>query len=391
MKKILLNNSVINQLCESIGSIKRDILKKRTSLGDNEIFPPDDEKNFQLKLIENEYNDLEKRISEKYSRDVDVSDLDDVSNRIGDLLVECKSIEEKHKNELESFCARYVIDLFGIPDDLIELNCELTNKIDASNERDEPEETSDFEFDSISDIDSINKEIYKRRAVNSLIEGISNVYSSNIKDYVKELYEIDSSLPELYEKIILFNNFLIYSDKPSDKKKYDAGTVSVEIFTNGKQTKITSYGIIFPVLLNETIKGVLELISSHGLPDKKEYAEYILKKSDFKLAEEWDIRFGIPIWKIIEKNFDGIENDMMAPIFDEIVSKPVDEFNLFMRENLAKTKKGKEMDKEILSDIEKNKKYSDFEDYAKIRNSEEGFENDFIDSDNFNNELIDML
>jgi hypothetical protein len=51
------------------------------------------------------------------------------------------------------------------------------------------------------------------------------------------------------------------------------------------KAKIVARGITFPVLVHEIIKGVMELLSAHGLPKDKKLAEYVINKADF-LSEE---------------------------------------------------------------------------------------------------------
>lgn len=375
MKQIIINKKIFESKSKTDDTfplkVKKNILAKRTSLGDNEIFPPDDETEFQYSLVKNEYISIKNEIQKKFSNEIDINDCDYISKQIGNLLTKCKKIEEQNKETLEKLCAEIVNKLFNIPEGVIELHCELVNNIDVSKERIIPDKTDDFEFNDVESAKKLNKEIYKRRAINSLMAGISNIYSSDIKQYVNEIYSIDSRLPLLYEEILLLNNFLLYNLVGENmSEKYNAGNVEVEIYTNNKQSKIKSYGVIFPVLLNETIKGILELISSNGLPDEKSNAEYVLKKSDFKLAEEWDIVFGIPMWRKIEKNFNSDINEFIGAIFYEISTMNIDEFNNFMRENLLSTKVSKKIDKDIIEKIINNKKYSDFQKFSSIKNSE---------------------
>lgn len=375
MKQIIINKKIFESKSKTDDTfplkVKKNILAKRTSLGDNEIFPPDDETEFQYSLVKNEYISIKNEIQKKFSNEIDINDCDYISKQIGNLLTKCKKIEEQNKETLEKLCVKIVNKLFDIPEGVIELHCELVNNIDVSKERIIPDKTDDFEFNDVESAKKLNKEIYKRRAINSLMAGISNIYSSDIKQYVNEIYSIDSRLPLLYEEILLLNNFLLYNLVGENmSEKYNAGNVEVEIYTNNKQSKIKSYGVIFPVLLNETIKGILELISSNGLPDEKANAEYVLKKSDFKLAEEWDIVFGIPMWRKIEKNFNSDINEFIGAIFYEISTMNIDEFNNFMRENLLSTKVSKKIDKDIIEKIINNKKYSDFQKFSSIKNSE---------------------
>lgn len=79
----------------------------------------------------------------------------------------------------------------------------------------------------------------------------------------------------------------------------DGGKVDVNLSSSDNIVSIKSQGILMPILLEETIKGILELAISHGLPKNSAKAQYIISKSDFKLAEMWDMRIGLPLWEHI--------------------------------------------------------------------------------------------
>lgn len=55
-------------------------------------------------------------------------------------------------------------------------------------------------MDGVEDLDRLSKEVYKRRLVNSLIQGAALKYSSDIQAFVKDIYALNYKLPTLYEK-----------------------------------------------------------------------------------------------------------------------------------------------------------------------------------------------
>ena len=146
----------------------------------------------------------------------------------------------------------------------------------------------------------------------------------------------------------------------------DGGKVNV--YMNGPDVKvrIKSEGVIFPVLLMEAFKGVFELVISHGLPEKRDRAEYIMKKADFKLCENWDARIGLPLW---ERVVDSCREDFDPCFMLMSISKmSVDEFNESMQEVFKKTRKGERIINDICDDIEYNKEKDDFDDYMTSKN-----------------------
>jgi hypothetical protein len=132
------------------------------------------------------------------------------------------------------------------------------------------------------------------------------------------------------------------------------------------KTTIKAQGIIFPLLFHEAIKGLFELFSAHGLPQDREKAQYIIRKADFVLAEPWDLRLGVGLWRMI---FGGVEDTNMIPyMFTSFVKIPTDEFNLSVKEILSNTEKGNEIINELMADAEYDNGYQQFTNRINARN-----------------------
>lgn len=341
--------------------------QNKTSLGDNPAFPPEEEEKFVVGITESYFKEITERLSNMDGR-IDTSSLQTTMNR---LLTECQNIEKNNKGELEELCQNVVTKLFNIPEDTVNIKVSLSSDIDRSIERMLPEKMDDFSFDDINDMKILSDEIYKRRMLNSLITGAATYYAGNVNHYLKEAFEVHQYLPNLYSEIMLVNNILAYLTKDTldneNDKSTDGGMVSVYVSSDTEKANIDAKGVIFPVLLEETIKGLLELSISHGLPMKKEKAQYVMMKSDFKLAEMWDLRLGIPLWKRIEDlikecGADPIEVGLNF-IFMEIAKLPSDKFNTFMQEVFMKTKAAKSSMVELLEYITEGKEQDEFDDY----------------------------
>lgn len=169
------------------------------------------------------------------------------------------------------------------------------------------------------------------------------------------------------------NDILLFLTKDNLKDNSDGGAVNVYISDENNIVTIESKALLFPILLAETIKGILELSISHGLPNNRNKAMYVIGKSDFKLAEVWDMRIGCPLWEIIVKECDSIGYDIKEVGINFILMyfaiMPVEEFNMKMKEIFANTKKGKKILIDIISDINKNKEQDDFNDFINNQNS----------------------
>lgn len=342
------------------------IISNKTSLGDNPALPPELEENFLVFLVNKHYNKLLSHF--------DSINVNDLNEDLSKTLAECKRIESTCKEALEKLCSNIVNDIFNIPSDTIKIKMELVDKIDTKQERLVPENSEDFSFDSIEDMNNLTNEIYKRRLLNALTIGAAMYYSENVDAYADKLYRINDKLPNIYKKIMCINDLLLYHTKHNiNGKQKDGGKVDVYISNEQTPVKIYSQGLIFPVLLEETIKGLLELSIAHGLPKEKEKAQYITSKSDFKLAEMWDQRLGLPLWERIIKIMDNVEEDPLEVglnfIFMELSQLKPSHFNPTMQEIFANTKSGKKIIKQISNKIHYQKEQDDFENYISNQQS----------------------
>ena len=355
--------------------ILKALVNNKTSIGEHPALPPEDEEKFLVHVLSKYYNEL---LEEVGSDDVGL-----LKKELSKLLSQCLKIESNCHDALEKLAGQVVCEIFNIPQDAVDIRTSLTTKIDTSNQRMFPEKTEDYTFDNIKDMNSLTDEIYKRRLLNCLIAGAAMHYANDISLYIQDLFKIDPELPFLYKKILAINNLLLYveSDKFNEDENgnTEGGTVDVTLTSMDEMPVIDAKAIIFPILVEETIKGILELAISHGLPDDMEKKKYVMKKADFKLAEIWDLRLGLPL---SERIFKLIDNEVEPTfLFMELSKLGVNEFNENMQEVLACTKQGKSFINDLVSEIDKKKRLDDFEDYIQIRNSKYPLDDDVFSDD----------
>lgn len=361
------------------------ILSNKTSLGDNPALPPDLEDKFLVFLVDKYYEELLTHF--------DSIDIQELTDDLSSTMTECKNIENSNKEALEKLCSNIVNEIFNIPNDTLMIDIKLVDKVDTKQERLVPESSEGFSFDSIKDINSLTDEIYKRRLLNALIMGASMYYAEHTEAYAHNLYKINDNLKKFYDKIMCINNLLLFHTKQSlSNKQKDGGNVDVYISDELTPVRIESKGILFPILLEETIKGMLELSIAHGLPSERYKAEFITSKADFKLAELWDQRLGIPLWKRIIKIMNEVNEDPLELglnfFFMEISQLSPKQFNTAMQEIFANTKIGKHIVKEISNKIHHQKEMDDFNDYMSSHQSNQD-EYPINDNDEFTaDELI---
>lgn len=372
IKKIIISEDNIHLLNDNIITLPKPLLKRlknhRTSLGDHPAFPLEDEKPFDYKIINKRFNELYNQM--ELPNHVNE---DELKNELNRLITECQKIEEPIKEQLEVLCYNKVNSLFNIPEDTITFSCNIVPSVDVSDKRLKPEETDEIEFEGIEEIQELNDDVYKRRLVNCLVQGAAMYYSSKIEEYVSDLFKISPKLPELYSKILLYNNFLLFysKDSLSIKNPTLAGNVDVHLGNDVTKTEIVADAIIFPILLNEAIKGFMELFASHGLPLDKNKALFIIKKADFLLAEPWDMRFGVELWKMVIDLLPDKNTTIIPLFFTELVSMKPKEFHETMKEIFSKTKRGRQFVENLYNDTQMKLKQDDFEDFLTNKNLEQ--------------------
>ena len=168
----------------------------------------------------------------------------------------------------------------------------------------------------------------------------------------------------------------------SDENKMQLGTVEVNLASGDEKVKIEAQGVIMPILLNELIRGFMELFISHGLPKKKEIAMMVLGKSDFLKAEPWDMRVGPYLWDLLSKSFNDINSNELPYLLKRISKLEVDNFNTLLKEVFAKTKRGKEIMSKLSFKAKKDIKYDKFVDkMSKMKKDKGVITDEFIHPD----------
>jgi hypothetical protein len=343
--------------------ITDSIKTNKTSLGLHPSFPSGHEDSFLEKLLLNRYEEIVRNVAKIHNLESNKKDY--LIDRLNSDLHECRLIEKSIKPELEKICIDCLSIIFDLNESIINIDCKLVDKVKVDIKPNiEPLPLEDCYFESIDEIDSLEKEVYKRRMINALIQGGSVRLLKEYKIVVDKLYDLNQRLPELYYNIMTLNEYLTFTKEVIPSVDGLAGFVSVN-FSNG-EPKITSQGLIFPVLLFESIKGVFEVVSVIGLPKTSENIEYVIGKSDFLLAENWDRRLGVGLWDLVTKNIKNTDLDL--EIFSKLISSDVDTFNKQLKEIFSNTKVGNTIIPNIEAEVSKNKKLREI--HNSIKNDE---------------------
>lgn len=365
MKKIILREEAVERINDFMSLklpkfIYKYVKNHNTSLGDNPAFPPDEDYSF-------DYIILKKRMKEVFDEfenlGLESDDVHFVSTELNKTIKECIELEKPIRSQLNKVCENVVNALLAVPEDTVNLTCELVDNVKFNSPlRIVPEDTNEasYEFSDLDEKDLSVKAIAKRRMINALIQGASYEYEKQYDLYLNDIYKLNRELPNLYHKIIVLNDYLLFTreEKLSDEHPMQGAYVEVRLGSNGNRTTINAQGMVFPLLLGETIRGFMELFSSHGLPSDKDKAKYILRKADFLLAEPWDLRLGVPLWEKLSKNIDDTRT--IPFLFMHLCQLDYEEFNSLLREVFANTKKGNETIKTWVDEIKQETAYKEF-------------------------------
>lgn len=371
MKKIYLRENSIQSVLS--GRLLPQFLFKlvkthTTSLGDNEVFPNGDEYPFDYIILKERFNEVCDAIE-----DLGIVELDEdnLMSELSSLLKECKELEEPVRDTLEKICENAVNRLFAIPSEILNIKCKLVDRIKFKNAiRLRPEADGDikYTFADVHDIEFSKKAISKRRVINSLIQGGSYLYANVIGLYIDEINRLNPKLLQLYRAITIINDYLLFTKKEemTDDKPMQGSYVETHLGMGDDKTTINVQGIIFPLLLQETIKGLFELFSAHGLPTDREKAKYIVRKADFVLAEPWDLRLGVGLWKRV---FGKVQDTNMIPyMFTNLVSLSEEEFTITMKEILSNTQRGNKLIDDLMQSAEYDSGYQQFQNRINAKN-----------------------
>lgn len=338
--------------------LEEALRRNQHSLAGTGIFPDGDVISSEMKLIRERFREVVMRCREAY--EVDEVDNSEIMISQMPLVMSAMKMENKHKKKLEKLAVEMIIEEFQIPEGSVLFDVELRPNIDRNGTIDTPQET-DTEFESHDEIVNANKEVNKRRVLNAFIQGAAKSVNHMFHMVNENLRNMDPKLPLTYKKMMSAADYMYYIIPDMDLGM-DGGCCEVVYNEDEDDLKpvIKAKAMVFPVLIHELCKGVMEVLSSHGLPTQETITEYVINKADFIQAEPWDMRFGPAIWR---KFCDCIPTDDFNNkhhAYIELVQLPPDEFNHVMKEMLSGTKLGKSRINEMLSEAKRELQEDDY-------------------------------
>jgi len=330
----------------------------------------------------------QKEILSYFSDDITSYSNDEIFTKLSKLIAKCKKLEEPIKEKLEKICSNTVVKIFSIPNDAITLICTLSPEISATKSfHIKPDTDEDYEYNAVSDMEAYDAETNKRRIINALSYGAAkNIAEQSKQLWVNEIFDLDEELPHLYSQIMKINDYLIFNTdiKIEDKSHKQGGFVEIKLSHEDEISSIEATGVIFPILLQEAIRGVIDILSTYGLPDDIESAKRVTNISDALENDPWNMRFGPAMWNRVISALPKFQTENFAYFYKTLVELPADEFSRIMKEIFAGTKNGKAAVEKIYNEAKYNDEYNQFTNDLALRRGK-----DLIDDDCFTEEELE--
>ena len=353
--------------------LERELRDRKHSLGDHPVFPQSDEKTFEQKIMAERFEEVMRNYKQKF--DCEAINNDDVKMIQMPLVGECMQIEGKYKDELVKLAIKMIRDEYNISEDILEITAELTDEISMEGTKKEKLPTVvEVEFQDHDQIQDANDNVYKRRFLNAMTQGAAKKSSHMFHLVDKELSIMDPRLTNKYGKLMAAADYGYFvepdmhdirevQDGEMAGKTVSGGIVKVTLPTEqNPKCHIHAQAMVFPILIHELVKGVMEILSAHGLPEDDDVANYVIGKSDFLAAEPWDMRLGPALWGRFTKLIKPEDFHLKHNVYSELAALPVNEFNRSMREVMAGTKLGQEIINELVEGCKSRIQEDDYRD-----------------------------
>ena len=288
--------------------------------------------------------------------------------------------EMRHKRELEQLAIKLVSEEYGVPEDAVDFEATITGHPQLGGQ--EIRKTGlkmrkgDKRPPQGKTAEELKPNVTKRRLMNAMMHGAARKGQNLFHMASDELRRIDPSLSQDYSKLMAGNDFMYWAlsdDTIAQESESGTHAGQVRVDLSGPKPKIIAQGMTFPFLLHELTKGVLELISLHGLDADKETRDYVLDKTDNLESEPMDIRLGVKIWEKLLETMDVDALPYKAQIFTRLSELSPSQFNNIINGLLNGSEQAKEEIRDIVYDVIRENNEDDVEQAMKqFRDPEEG-------------------
>lgn len=329
-------------------------------------------------------------------------------------------IESRHRDALEQLAVEASLEETETPEGWYQIEPSLNREpIDVTNfrygpEDDEEEEKKEkkpslnipsFNIEDLTDEEEFELEKHKRNLINALIQGAAKKghYLFQKPEIKTKLDRIDTSLYPAYLGIMAINDFLYFTQEQmiemmSQSGQGVAGKVELddadpeegedgdEGESEGPDTKIKAFGMIFPILTHEIIKGIEEAKGRHGLPKSPEMRQKVMGQTDILSNEPMQLRIGPEIYErvrvalpdeMFETSNKGLINWFHIQLYQLPPKELLEIIGNAISADDAKVKKATASFEEIMKEAKELKQ--EFDDYKAQNDDGDGEDDDELD------------
>lgn len=368
------------------------------------------------------------KVAEKLSQVTGIEDLSPsqvqamVYQEMMSKLPRVMNIEARNREALERLAVEASLEETETPEGWYQIEPSLNRQsIDTSNFRYEPDDEEEeeqpkqkkpslnipsFNIEDLTDEEEFELEKHKRNLINALIQGAAKKghYLFQKPEVKSRLDAIDTSLYPAYLGIMAINDFLYFTQEQmiemmSQSGQGVAGKVELddadpdedseeggEGENEGPDTKIKAFGLIFPILTHEIIKGIEEAKGRHGLPQSPDMRAKVMGQVDLLSNEPMQLRIGPEIYErvrialpdeMFEASNKGLINWFHIQLYQLPPKELLEIIGNAISSDESKVKKATNKFTEIMREAQELKK--EFDEYKAENNDNDGDDDDELD------------
>tara|TARA_B100000287_G_scaffold345277_1_gene332627 strand:+ start:32 stop:1408 length:1377 start_codon:yes stop_codon:yes gene_type:complete len=365
--------------------IEQKLRSQEHPLGGHPAFPDIDgdgiPDNFEELIASKRFRDVVEKVKSATGLErVDPMALMSMQPMFQRALMKAMQIESQHKQALEKLAVDLVKTEMGIPEGDLQFDAKI-KKPSLEGMQTQPqkpkEEKKEFENpqeeqEAAERLEKFNLERQKRRFINSIIQGSSKkaLYLYHMID--EKLNEINPELVNLYSLLMSVNDLMYWVMPDMDMRMAAGGGQELgggreELDLETDPPTIKAEGALFPILVHELYKGVMDYVSSHGLPSDPSTAEAVIGMEDTLPAEVWDLRLGPVIWEKFRESYppelftSQDRRRLQNYFYFKFVNLPAEQFIDLAKKILSGSDEGKQIVKQMVDEIVKELKDEDYE------------------------------
>lgn len=383
MKVRSLAKATLTEMALHLGDVppfepekQREITQGRHAYAQNPAFPqqgaqPGD--TYAEDVASQQYQQIVRRISQATGIPVNQIRPQTMARLMGVMqqqVMAAMQYEQGHERELEQKAIEVLLELpefaparqpyadgeFRIEARLVRDPGEMTMQgMNVEPEPETPEERQAVGADVAQIAAELESEKNKRRFINLLIQGSAMNKNHAYHQAAEVLNQISPELVRTYAKLMPIAEWVYWAVPDANLKQMmaagqgHAGKAWVD--WTGDVPVVHAQALVFPVLLQELTKGLMEYIS-HGDETDEDTKRHVTKHVDTLGNELSDIRMGPEVWRRFLQGIGHENQDYVSYIYDDLVRLPPGEFSQRMNQILRGDPAGRQYVEQIVREAQ---------------------------------------